>query len=81
MLRLKARDRVHLVIVGQAGWPPGLGKTPVDTRRAVDACEVEDCKEPATQVHGPTHALIKTCDDHSQEVMMEIVRVAFGPLF
>jgi hypothetical protein len=71
-MKLKDRSVVHLVIVGEAGYPPGSGRKPVDTRRPVEACQIEDCLEPATQLHGFMDDPILTCDGHADEVMAEL---------
>lgn len=72
-IRLKDRALKHCVMVGEAGYPPGSGRKPVDTRRLVDACEIEGCPEPATQAHGVPPDLIQTCDAHAEAVMLELI--------
>lgn len=74
MPRFKSPGEVKAVIVGKAGYPPHTGKQPVDTRHLVQACNLEGCWLPATQVHGLPDQLIHTCDDHSEIVMEWLVR-------
>lgn len=69
---MTAGDR-KFVIVGEAGYPPRSGRKPVDTRRLVDACDVEGCWNPATQAHGFADALTLTCDEHAEQVMLELL--------
>lgn len=42
-------------------------------RRALQACDIEDCWEPATQSHGFYPDLIVTCDAHAEQVILELL--------
>lgn len=69
-VRLKDRDKIHCVVVGDAGYPRGSGRYPVDTRELRDACQVEGCTLEARQAHGLPDDLILTCDDHVEAVTL-----------
>jgi hypothetical protein len=59
-MKLKDRAFIHVMVVD--------GKM-------VEACQLEGCQKPATQMHGPPTDLIYTCDEHAEEVMLELLNL------
>ena len=66
-MNLKDRSLKHSVRVGEPG-----------NEKIVDACDIEGCWKPATQFHGTFEHPIHTCDEHAEEVMLELMRTVLG---
>lgn len=66
MNEFKDRESLHFVEVYT-----GEGKNM--RRGIVSACDILDCSKPATQEHGFYPNLIRTCDEHAEEVILELL--------
>lgn len=46
--------------------------------KMVTACDVEGCWKAATQFHGTLESPVYTCDEHAEQVTMQMLQVILG---
>lgn len=63
-------DKDRMIKVKLVGDPPN--------EKMVEVCDIEGCWETATQFHGTLDHLIRTCDAHAEQVMLELLNALFG---